>query len=277
VLPEVWARITRVGSQTKFEGPTALRAGENRILVENGLDAHDFKWRFRLVDQSGTEIAACDLAAENIFGERSATWHTLGARTLGGVITLPAAPKGRLLTAEFMIADVDGKTRRQRVRSPQFVEGALRPRVRLKTPRGDLVIELDRTLSPPAVEAFLDHVRKGDYDGTVFHENRNDQFVRAGAFDERLQPRQPPLALPAEWTKPKPTSSKMAVALTGQAEFLIHIRNNPSLKTMIEPIEIGKVVEGEEAVGRIARDLAGSTAKSRGPLVAITKAVVELE
>jgi cyclophilin family peptidyl-prolyl cis-trans isomerase len=207
-------------------------------------------WRLRVVDPGGATVAECALAPEAIFG---APTH----RVLGGRLVLPSPPEGRVLTGEFRIEDPSGKVRTQPIASPRFLEGSHKPRVRFTTARGDVVIELERLLSPAAVEAFLDHVRDGDYSGAIFHELREDQFVKGGVLDAKLEPVKPPRRpLPPEWieTRPKPTTSKMTVALTGHAEFMIHVRDNPNLAILKSMVEIGKVVEGQDLIAAIARE-----------------------
>ena len=159
-----------------------------------------------------------------------------------------------------MIADPDGNARSQKVGSPQFIEsreGAPKPLVKLKIAgRDDVVLQLDRALAPDAVEAFLEHARNGDYDSCAFHEVKLNQHVKAGVFDERLAPRRGPAApLPPEWGRTRTKYPKMSVAMTGQAEFQILMRNSPSLGDMITPpIEIGRVVKGEDVIVAISQE-----------------------
>jgi cyclophilin family peptidyl-prolyl cis-trans isomerase/predicted Ser/Thr protein kinase len=257
-LPEVWGRITRVGSLTKFDAPAPLKTGENLVTVDNALAALDFRWRLRLVDAVGSTVAECDLKPESPFG--AATKRTLSGKLEFGAL------EGRLLSAEFVILDGDGRPRAQPVASPRFIEGALKPRARLTLSRGEVQVELDRTLSPEAVEAFLDNTRAGVYDGGVIREIRKDQFLKAGPADDRKVP------IPASWTRSRPTTAKMVVALTGASEFLVHLRDNPNLD-LLDAVEIGKVVLGEDVLLLLARE---AEAGSR-PAVSITKVAIESE
>mgnify|MGYP001256689420 CR=1 FL=1 len=47
--------------------------------------------------------------------------------------------------------------------------GAANPQVKLETTQGTIVIELDAAKAPITVGNFLDYVKSGFYDGTVFH------------------------------------------------------------------------------------------------------------
>jgi cyclophilin family peptidyl-prolyl cis-trans isomerase/predicted Ser/Thr protein kinase len=273
-LPRVFGRVTRVGSLTRFDGPASLREGENQVLVENALHDRDFRWSLRVVDDRDAVVAECDLAPQAIFGSTS-------PRTLGGKLVLRSAPRGRKLRGVFVIVDPAGRERVQPFESPRFLEGSFKPRARLSTAQGDLLVELDRVAAPAAVEAFLEHVRAGDYAGTVFHELRKDQFVKGGVLDAALALKSPPRRpIPLGWERPRPAATRMTVALTGHAEFMIHVRDNPSLALLKDVVEIGRVVEGDSVVAAIAKaPVTGTGDVPNAPAspVAITKAVVELE
>jgi peptidyl-prolyl cis-trans isomerase A (cyclophilin A) len=247
----VWGKVRTVGSQTKFEGPASLKEGETYVTLDNYLDQFDFKWRLRLLD-GDVEVAAVDLLPESLFGSAAAS-RTVGAKILSGRVRLTPPLKGRLLSGELEITDSGGRVRIQRIESPRFLEARKNPKVRFETDRFEFVVELDPTLSPAAVDAFLDHVRKGDYEGTVFHDLRRNQFVKAGVYDDSFTPKAGATApIPESWTKPKPTTSKGTLALTGQSEFLIHVHDNPNLDVMTNMVEIGKVVRNQEALEALA-------------------------
>ena len=46
---------------------------------------------------------------------------------------------------------------------------SLAQKVRLATSAGDIVIELDAEKAPKTVANFLQYVKAGHYDGTIFH------------------------------------------------------------------------------------------------------------
>ena len=55
-------------------------------------------------------------------------------------------------------------------------------KVRLKTSKGDIVIELNKEKSPVTVENFLGYVKKKHYDGTVFHRVMARFMIQGGGF-----------------------------------------------------------------------------------------------
>lgn len=73
-----------------------------------------------------------------------------------------------------------------------FAAGAVaaNPMVGLKTTKGEIVLELFADKAPKTVESFLENVREGFYDGTMFHRVVQDFMVQGGGFgaDGRLKP-----------------------------------------------------------------------------------------
>ncbi len=58
------------------------------------------------------------------------------------------------------------------------------PRVELHiTDHGVITIELDAEKAPKSVENFLNYVKKGHYDGTVFHRVINNFMIQGGGFE----------------------------------------------------------------------------------------------
>ncbi len=58
-----------------------------------------------------------------------------------------------------------------------------KPSVLMKTTFGEVLIELEPQLAPVSVENFLGYVRRGDYDGTVFHRVIPGFMVQGGGHD----------------------------------------------------------------------------------------------
>jgi cyclophilin family peptidyl-prolyl cis-trans isomerase len=64
---------------------------------------------------------------------------------------------------------------------------AANPRVRLETTLGVMVIELDPAKAPKSVENFLNYVRSGFYDGTIFHRVIPGFMAQGGGFTKDYQ------------------------------------------------------------------------------------------
>nr|VFK16565.1 MAG: peptidyl-prolyl cis-trans isomerase B (cyclophilin B) [Candidatus Kentron sp. LFY] len=57
-----------------------------------------------------------------------------------------------------------------------------RPKVRLSTDHGDIVLALDAQKAPKTVENFLRYVGSGHYDGTIFHRVIENFMIQGGGF-----------------------------------------------------------------------------------------------
>jgi hypothetical protein len=60
------------------------------------------------------------------------------------------------------------------------------PQVALHTNQGDIVLELDDARAPSTVANFLQYVRDGHYNGTVFHRVIGDFMIQGGGFTADL-------------------------------------------------------------------------------------------
>lgn len=59
------------------------------------------------------------------------------------------------------------------------------PRVRVETSMGNFVIELQAARAPLTVANFLQYVRSGHYEGTIFHRVINNFVAQGGGYDEK--------------------------------------------------------------------------------------------
>jgi len=62
-------------------------------------------------------------------------------------------------------------------------------KVEMKTTLGDMIIELDAEAAPVSVKNFLEYVKDGFYDGTVFHRVINGFMIQGGGMDKELKPK----------------------------------------------------------------------------------------
>ena len=69
--------------------------------------------------------------------------------------------------------------------SPSHAQDA--PRVRVHTTMGSFVIELDAERAPLTVANFLEYVRAGHYNGTIFHRVIGNFVVQGGGYDEQVR------------------------------------------------------------------------------------------
>ena len=59
--------------------------------------------------------------------------------------------------------------------------------VKLHTNHGVITIELDEAKAPKSAANFLEYVKKGHYDGTIFHRVINGFMVQGGGMEPGMQ------------------------------------------------------------------------------------------
>ncbi len=146
------------------------------------------------------------------------------------------------------------------------------PQVRLTTNRGVIVIELDSGRAPKTVANFLEYVRSGHYDGTVFHRVIPGFMIQGGGFDANMtmRPTRPPVENEAD-NGLKNVRGTVAMARTmdpgsATAQFFINVADNPALDFKARTVQgwgyavFGRVVKGMDVVDAIAGTPTGSVA-----------------
>lgn len=147
--------------------------------------------------------------------------------------------------------------------------GAANPQVELKTSMGTIVLELYPDKTPRTVENFVQYVKSGFYEGTVFHRVIRGFMIQGGGFtpDFRQKPTRAPIRNEAA-SGLKNARGTVAMARTpdphsATAQFFINLADNPSLDFRYPTEEgygytvFGKVIEGMDVVDRIARVATG--------------------
>ena len=135
------------------------------------------------------------------------------------------------------------------------------PQVALKTNMGEIVLELYPEKAPKSVENFLQYVKSGHYNGTVFHRVISNFMIQGGGFDKDMN--QKPTKAPIEneaknGLKNEPYSVAMArtsAPHSASAQFFINVKNNSFLDYPGQDgwgyAVFGKVVKGTEVVDKI--------------------------
>ena len=137
--------------------------------------------------------------------------------------------------------------------------------VQLETSAGNLRIELDDEHAPASVANFLEYVRNGHYDGTVFHRVIKGFMVQGGGFDASMKQKATlaPIANEAN-NGVKNKRYTLAMARTSDphsatAQFFINTVDNDFLDFRSESPQgwgyavFGRVVEGTEVVDQIEK------------------------
>jgi cyclophilin family peptidyl-prolyl cis-trans isomerase len=142
---------------------------------------------------------------------------------------------------------------------------AAEPRVELRTNRGVIVIELYPDKAPKTVANFLQYVKDGHYNDTVFHRVIDGFMIQGGGFDKDM--RQKPTRAPVENEAAnglKNDTGTLAMARTpdphsASAQFFINLKNNDFLNFRAPTPQgygyavFGKVVAGMDVVEKVAK------------------------
>jgi peptidyl-prolyl cis-trans isomerase B (cyclophilin B) len=142
---------------------------------------------------------------------------------------------------------------------------AANPRVALQTSKGRIVIELYADKAPKTTKNFLDYVKAGFYNGTIFHRVIPGFMVQGGGFtpDMTEKPTRPPIPNEAD-NMVQNQRGTLAMARTNDpdsasAQFFINLVNNGSLNHTAKTPQgwgyavFGEVVEGMDVVDAIAQ------------------------
>jgi peptidyl-prolyl cis-trans isomerase A (cyclophilin A) len=162
---------------------------------------------------------------------------------------------------------------------------AFAQKVKLATNQGDIVIQLDAAKAPKTVENFLQYVKSGHYNGTVFHRVIANFMVQGGGFGEDMKEKatKAPIALESRNGLNNDRGS-VAMARTADpnsatAQFFINVKDNGFLNAAQSRdgngyAVFGKVISGMDVVDKIRAVATGPNNLPVQPMV-ITKAMVQ--
>jgi peptidyl-prolyl cis-trans isomerase A (cyclophilin A) len=135
-------------------------------------------------------------------------------------------------------------------------------KVKLATSLGDIVLQLDREKAPKSVDNFLQYVKAGHYDGTIFHRVIADFMIQGGGMkaDMGEKPTRAPIPLESR-NGLSNTRGTVAMARTmdpnsATAQFFINVKDNAFLDQANARdgngyAVFGKVVSGMDVVDKI--------------------------
>jgi len=140
-------------------------------------------------------------------------------------------------------------------------------KVDVMTSEGRFTIQLRPDVAPETVANFLEYVRSGYYEGTVFHRVIPGFMVQGGGFTEQLQRKQtrPPVRNEATGSLPN-LRGTLAMARTNApdsatAQFFVNLTDNDFLNPSSRGAGyavFGKVVSGISVIDVIANVKTGS-------------------
>ncbi|AZL74180.1 peptidylprolyl isomerase [Pseudomonas oryziphila] len=145
-------------------------------------------------------------------------------------------------------------------------------KVKLSTNHGDIVIELNAEKAPKTVENFVQYVKEGHFENTVFHRVIKGFMIQGGGFEPGMNQKKTRASIENEADNGlKNDKYTIAMARTmephsASAQFFINASNNDFLNHSGKNVQgwgyavFGKVTEGTEVVDAIEKVATGSKA-----------------
>ncbi len=137
------------------------------------------------------------------------------------------------------------------------------PKVEFKTTMGNFVVELDAEKAPKTTANFLNYVKSGFYNGTIFHRVIDGFMIQGGGFTPDLSQKPTDSPVASEATNGlKNNVYTIAMARTSDpdsatSQFFINVKDNPALdypNAMGNGYTVfGKVVSGTQTIDAIRK------------------------
>jgi len=143
------------------------------------------------------------------------------------------------------------------------------PQVDIKTNQGTIRLELYAAKAPKSVENFLQYVKEGHYNGTVFHRVIKDFMIQGGGFDKDMRQKPTRGQIKNESTNGLRNDigtvamARTSVRDSATSQFFINTKNNDFLNYSGESPQgygyavFGKVVSGMDVVMKIGNAPSG--------------------
>ena len=145
-------------------------------------------------------------------------------------------------------------------------------KVKLSTNHGDIVLQLNAEKAPQTVENFVQYVKDGHFDNTVFHRVIKGFMIQGGGFEPGMSQKKTRASIQNEADNGlKNTKYSIAMARTmephsASAQFFINASDNDFLNHSGKNVQgwgyavFGEVIEGREVVDAIEKVATGSKA-----------------
>lgn len=143
-------------------------------------------------------------------------------------------------------------------------------KVALNTNFGRIVLELDEVKAPKTSANFVEYVKSGHYNGTIFHRVIPNFMIQGGGFEANMNQKSTKASIENEANNGlKNDIGTIAMARTqdphsASAQFFINTKNNDFLNHSSKTVQgwgyavFGKVVEGMDVVTAIEKVRTGN-------------------
>ena len=138
----------------------------------------------------------------------------------------------------------------------------------METSKGTIELELDRAKAPGTVANFVNYVKKGHYDGVIFHRVIPDFMIQGGGFTAEMDQKATDTPIENEAkNRLKNVRGSIAMARTSNphsasAQFFINLKDNSFLDYPGQDgwgyCVFGKVSAGLDVIDKIAQVPTGS-------------------
>jgi cyclophilin family peptidyl-prolyl cis-trans isomerase len=135
-------------------------------------------------------------------------------------------------------------------------------KVKLATSAGDIVIQLDKAKAPKTVDNFVQYVKDGHYNGTVFHRVIPSFMIQGGGMTADMTEKPTRAPIPLE-SRNGLSNARGTVAMartqdpnSATSQFFINVQDNPRLDAANARdgngyAVFGKVIAGMDVVDKI--------------------------
>ena len=158
--------------------------------------------------------------------------------------------------------------------------------VKLTTNHGDIVIELNAEKAPITVANFIEYVKAGHYENTVFHRVIGNFMVQGGGFEPGMKEKKDKRPSIQNEADNGLSNDKYTVAMartmephSASAQFFINVGDNSFLNHSAPTVQgwgyavFGEVVEGMDVVNAIKA--VATTSKSGHQDVPVEDVIIE--
>jgi peptidyl-prolyl cis-trans isomerase A (cyclophilin A) len=135
-------------------------------------------------------------------------------------------------------------------------------KVKLATSAGDIMIQLDKAKAPKTVDNFVQYVKDGHYNGTVFHRVIPSFMIQGGGMTADMTEKPTRAPIPLE-SRNGLSNARGTVAMartqdpnSATSQFFINVQDNPRLDAANARdgngyAVFGKVIAGMDVVDKI--------------------------
>lgn len=167
--------------------------------------------------------------------------------------------------------------------------GAQAQTIKLSTTEGDIRIKLDAEKAPKSAANFVQYVKAGHYNGTIFHRVIENFMIQGGGFTAKLEQKPTKPSIPSESANGL-INKRGAIAMartsdpnSASSQFFINTVDNafldqPNARDGVGYTVFGEVIDGMDVVDKIrvkpVTNKGGHQNVPEVPVI-ITKAIVE--